>query len=145
MDSNYAALLSASFKGNLIESGGANIEETIVQIERLNNILIKVSFELDFGKIVFRALVSKHKEGLMLFVQNRIAGGHILSGQSGFLNEKPHVHGGYNEKLDSIYFNIKIASFSGSTRECYFIGEKTLQTEESLAKTGDSRRTQIDK
>ncbi len=124
MESNYAKYFSESYKGSLIHSGSDQTFDTEIKIERLNNILVKISFESDLGKLVFRAVVSEQKEGVLLFIQNRVTKDFILSGKSGFLYKKPNVHGGIIHKLDAFYFHLRLDNFNAPSKEIYFFGKK---------------------
>ncbi|MFT6867395.1 MAG: hypothetical protein ACJA08_002237 [Cyclobacteriaceae bacterium] len=134
MESNYVKHFSEGYIGSLIRSGSDTIASSAIKVISLNNILVKISFDSDFGKIVFRAVVSEQNEGILLFIQNRVTKDYILTGQNGFLYKKANVHGGIIHKLNSFYFHIKLDYFNGGTQEIYFLGKK-VKSYDSLPKS----------
>ncbi|MEQ8471700.1 MAG: hypothetical protein RIC35_10965 [Marinoscillum sp.] len=127
MESNITSKLSETYNGNLVYNGSRSIINTEVGVTRLNNILVKVQFELDEVNYTFRALVSDQQEGCLMIIQDRVTQNHILKGVSGFINDKPNIHGGLISRLNSFYFHIHIQNFNGDQEDIYFIGKDPLE------------------
>jgi|GEM_PF-1709017 len=124
MELNLSSEISANYLGNLVYSRSKKVVRTTVNVERLNHILVKINFTLDGKDYSFRAMLSEQQEGVLLIVQDRVDMEYILSGVSGFLHQKPNVHGGLLKKMDSFYFHIHIKYFNGEDFEIYFMGKE---------------------
>lgn len=123
MSRNISKRLSQVFIGSLVHSDNLNVRETTVSVTALNDLLVKISFDLDGEEVVFRAMLSEQKEGVLMLIQDRVTDDYILSGQSGFLYRKPNIHGGFLNMLNSFYFHLKIEYYRGVKREIYFLGK----------------------
>ncbi len=124
MEKDVASLLSKAYHGDMVSSSDETPRITNVQVKRLNNLLVKVIFDLDGKETNFRAMVSEQNEGTLLLVQEKVSESFIISGVSGFLYKKPNVHGGYVERLNSFYFHIMLDYFNGEQVELYFFGKE---------------------
>jgi hypothetical protein len=127
MEQNLASKLSGKYLGNMVYSASRKVVRTYVEVVRLNHIIVKVLFSLEGREFVFRAMLSEQEEGLLMIIQDRVTKDHILSGVSGFLYQKPNVHGGYIHKLNSFYFHIRVKGFEGDFTEVYFMGKEELE------------------
>ena len=123
MEINIASNLSELYVGNIVYNGAQRIINTEVTVVSLNNIQIKVHFYLGEIPYSFRAVLSEQEEGLLMLIQDRTTKGYMLSGVSGFLQNKPNVHGGFISKLNSFYFHIKLSHYDGQDEEIYFLGK----------------------
>lgn len=123
MESDISSKLSETYFGNLVYNGSHSIVNTEVKVVRLNNILVKVHFKLDGVQYTFRAVLSDQDEGLLMIIQNRVEQNHMLEGVSGFLKDKPNIHGGLISRLNSFYFHLRVQSFNGTQQEIYFLGK----------------------
>lgn len=124
MELNVASKVSGEYSGNLIYSKSSLVSRVEVAVQRLNDILVKVSFILKGQEYFFRAMISEQNEGHLMIIQDRVTDEYILSGVSGFLNNKPNIHGGLLSTLDSFYFHIAVKDFAGETSEFYFMGKE---------------------
>ncbi len=115
--------LAKCYLGNVVMSDSDVVLAESVGIERLNDLVVKVSFHLSSEKFVFRAVVKEQDEGALMLIQKRVTKEYILNGQTGFLYNNKSVHGGYLTDLDSFYFHLKIQFFDGKYREVYFLGK----------------------
>lgn len=129
MESNITLKLSESYIGNLVYNGSRSIINTKVKVQKLNNILVKVQFELDETTYTFRAVLSEQNEGCLMIIQNRVEMNHMLKGVSGFIQDKPNIHGGLITRLNSFYFHIQVQNFNGHQEEVYFIGKNPEEYE----------------
>lgn len=132
MDKNLAAQLAYKYKGSLVHSGSNRVFNAEVGIDRLNDLLVKVSFALENQQVFFRAMLSKQGEDMLMLIQNRVTKNYILSGISGFLYEKPNAHGGLLSKLNSFYFHISLDHFTGYPQEIYFFGKRAEAYEQAV-------------
>lgn len=124
---NLALQLSGKYSGSLVISNQRGNQESDVEIERVNNLLVNIRFAVDGKLYSFKAMLSEQKEGILMMVQQKVADFYVLRGVSGFLFDKPNVHGGLVDLLSSLYFNIRIDFFDGRSREVYFLGKPHLQ------------------
>lgn len=123
MTFNTSKQLSQTFIGSLVHSENTHVIETSVSIIPLNNLLVKVSFQLEEQEIMFRAMLSNQREGVLMLIQDRVTDKYILSGQSGFMYKKPNIHGGFVNQLNSFYFHLRIEYYRGKKVEVYFLGK----------------------
>ncbi len=123
MEINITSNLSELYVGNIVYNGAQRIINTEVTIVPLNNILIKVHFYLGENRYSFRAVLSDQEEGTLMLIQDRTTRGYMLSGVSGFLQNKPNIHGGFISKLNSFYFHIKLSHYDSQDEEIYFLGK----------------------
>jgi hypothetical protein len=123
MEKSYSNQISENYSGSLVQTGKSKIYTKSIEIERLNDILVKIAVDMDFGKVVFRAMLSEQEEGILMHIQNRVTKDYILKGQSGFLYKKSNVHGGYLKNLDSFYFHVNLSFFNNVNKEIYFLGK----------------------
>jgi hypothetical protein len=122
---NLADRIKGKYQGVLVSSGNEDLEELQVVINQLSNSLIKVIFQYQGIDIIFRALLSEHKEGLLMVVQERTTEGYILNGVDGFVYSRNNVHGGLLNNLNSFYFHLRLNTYDGSEHELYFLGRAT--------------------
>lgn len=115
-------ILAKSYSGNVVMSDSDVVMAECVQIELLNDLVVKVSFNLDDDHFVFRAVVRNQNEGTLILIQKRVTKNYILIGQSGFLHGNKGVHGGYVYDLEAFYFHLSLQFFDGSHKEVYFLG-----------------------
>lgn len=127
MEHNLASRLSGKYRGNLVYSTSRKVARSHAQVVRLNNLIVKVTFDLEDREYVFRAMLSEQEEGLLMIIQDRVAHDHILSGVSGFIHQKPNIHGGLISKLQSFYFHVRIKEFVGDQIEVYFMGKVEME------------------
>lgn len=139
MDSNLTSYLSPVYKGNIVYSGSKQVLNTDIEVCQLNNLLVKISFKLNSTNILFRAMLHRHEEGLLMLIQDRVTTNYILSGRSGFLHKKPNVHGGLITRLNSFYFHISLDLFNGTNQEVYFLGKK----EEEYVRKVEERKVKV--
>ncbi|MEO9476366.1 MAG: hypothetical protein ABJG41_12555 [Cyclobacteriaceae bacterium] len=139
MEEKISKQFAHAYHGSMVYSGTEEIQEQKIRVEMLTDILVKVSFETEIGTVVFRAIVSDHDEGNLLFIQNRVTGEYIIQGVSGFVYKKPNVHGGFVKNLNSFYFHLRMDFFNGTTREYYFVGQETVE-ESVYAKVNNSTK-----
>lgn len=121
--SRNQSLLAQAYLGNVVISGSDTILAERVQIELLNDLVIKISFDLGKDQFIFRAVLQKKDEGILFLIQKRVTKKYILNGRSGFLHSNKGVHGGYLLNLDAFYFHITIQFFDGTQKEVYFLGK----------------------
>ncbi|MEM9326480.1 MAG: hypothetical protein AAGA85_12525 [Bacteroidota bacterium] len=124
MEKDLASALSKRYSGEMVTSNQKDAQSTVVEVKRLNNLLVKVFFELDGQEMSFRAMLSEQREGILMLVQEKISDQNILSGVSGFLYLKPNVHGGYVHRLHGFYFHVMLDYFNGVSQEVYFYGKE---------------------
>lgn len=124
MKMNLASKVASKYMGTIVQSDSQRMEHLEIEVNPLNDLLIKVKFKLNGSDIMFRAVLSEQEEDLHILIQDRITSGYILSGLSGFLYDKAQVHGGFLSKLNSFYFHIFLEYFNGTGHEIYFLGEK---------------------
>lgn len=124
MERNIATYLSSHYHGNMVYNTSHAEISAVVEVFRLNNILIKVKFEMEGSEYAFRAMLSEQDEGVLMMVEDRVTKGYIISGLSGFLYKKPNIHGGLISKLNSFYFHVQVQCYDGSTTEIYFLGKE---------------------
>lgn len=123
MPRNISKKLPQIFIGSLVNSDNLHVTESTVAVTSLNDLLVKISFYLDEEEVVFRAMLSEQKEGVLMLIKDRVTDKYILSGQSGFLYRKPNIHGGFINLLNSFYFHVKMEHYNGVKREIYFLGK----------------------
>lgn len=123
MEVNLASRLSGNYKGNLIYTSSRKVGHAEVLVERLNHIVVKVHFYLNGVHYSFRGVLSEQEEGLLMIVEDKVTYDYVLKGVNGFVYQKPNVHGGFIDNLDSFYFHIAIRYFSGPEHEVYFMGK----------------------
>lgn len=124
MESNIATHLASHYHGSLAYTTCQKVIGTVVEVMRLNNILVKVKFEMNGTEYAFRATLSEQEEGVLMMVEDRITKGYMISGLSGFLYQKPNVHGGLISKLNSFYFHVQVQCYDGTIIEIYFLGKE---------------------
>lgn len=125
MEKDLAEELAAQYEGNLVFSLSRAIHKVKVDVERLNNLLVKVTFNLQGQEYMFRAMLSEQEEGTLMLIQDRVSRDYIITGMSGFMYQKPNVHGGFVKRLGSFYFHLTIDSFHGESKEVYFMGKES--------------------
>ncbi|WP_258103349.1 hypothetical protein [Marinoscillum sp. MHG1-6] len=123
MVNHLSQFLCGKFEGKLIQSGSEEVLSTDILVESLNDLLVKVSFNLDGEKVVFRAMLTAKAENILMTVQQRVTRGYILDGKSGFLYGESNTHGGFLKEMDSFFFHVKMAFFDGENKEVYFLGK----------------------
>lgn len=124
MKIDLASKIASKYMGSIVHSDSDRVEHSKIEVNPLNDLLIKVNFELNGSDIMFRAVLSEQEDDLHILIQDRITSGYILTGLSGFLYDKPEVHGGFLSQLNSFYFHIFLECFDGTGHEIYFLGEK---------------------
>jgi hypothetical protein len=127
--------IAPSYSGNLVMSDNESILAENVNIEHLNDLLVKVNFKMGEEVVVFRAIVKEQDQGSLMLIQNRVTKDYILNGQSGFLHKDRSVHGGFLHDIESFYFHVNIHFFNGRRKEIYFLG-KDAQSESVINHTG---------
>ncbi len=137
MEKDLASALSKRYSGEIVTSKDKHSKAKLVEVKRLNNLLVKVLFELDGEETSFRAMLSEQREGTLMLVQEKVSDQYILSGVSGFLYMKPNVHGGYVNRLNGFYFHIMVDYFNGTHQEVYFYGK---EDENGLKPSADPMR-----
>ena len=129
MEINITSNIASTYIGNIVYNGSRSIINTEIQIIPLNNILVKVSFKLNKKEYSFRAMLSEQEEGTLMLIQDRTTKDYMLTGVSGFLPNKPNVHGGLINKLNSFYFHISLSHYDSNAEEIYFLGKEEQEYE----------------
>ncbi len=124
MEINTTSNIASCYVGNIVYNGSKNIINTKIEVSPLNNVLVKVSFMLNDTQYTFRAMLSEQEEGILMLIQDRTTKEYMLSGVSGFLSDKPNVHGGLIRKLNSFYFHISLSHYDSRNEEIYFLGKE---------------------
>jgi hypothetical protein len=134
MEGHLSELLAYRYEGDLVTSEDQKVH-SVVTVEALTDKFVKVSFKIGNGNYSFRGILSEEEEGILMRVQDVVTEHSIISGVKGFLFQKPHIHGGYINKLRSFYFHIYIDFFYGSFQEFYFLGKRQQNTYSELFKS----------
>ena len=124
MEINITSNIATKYIGNIVYNGSSSIIGTEITIVPLNNILVKISFTLRDREYYFRAVLSEQQEGTLMMIQDRTTKDYMLKGVSGFLPNKPNVHGGLINKLNSLYFHISLSHYKSNNQEIYFLGKE---------------------
>lgn len=128
MEEDLAISISKKYIGDLVTSDDQDRSDFEVDVKRIDNLTILVSFKMDQTETSFRAQLSSQKEGTLFRVHEKVSQDHILSGVSGFLYGKPSIHGGFLHNLDSLYFHVCKTYFDKSQKEFYFLGKEQDQS-----------------
>jgi hypothetical protein len=123
LTTQLSSKLATHFIGDLVVSYAKGHVEVPVQIRSLSDILIKVSFTYKDQLISMRAILSEESNDVHMVIQEKVTEQYILNGVSGFLCQKPNIHGGYIDQLKGMYFHILLNHFSGPYQEFYFFGK----------------------
>lgn len=125
MKEDLAHQLKGTYEGDFVSSLSDDVTSLTVSVTRLSDLLVKVSFVYHGIPVIFRAMLSEHKEGTLMLIQERITENYILNGVNGFLYRKKNVHGGFVSNLESFYFHLRFDLFESKQQEFYFIGKNT--------------------
>ncbi len=123
MEEDLALLISKKYQGDLVTSNNQDQTDFIVDVKRINSLIVLIQFKFDGKEVSFRAMLSRQKEGILFRVQEKILGDHMVKGVSGFLYGKPNIHGGYLDQLNGFYFHISRAFFDFKLEDMYFLGK----------------------
>lgn len=123
MEENLALLISKSYIGDLVTSDNNDKSNFVIDVKRINSLIVLIQFKYKEQTISFRAMLSRQKEGILLRVQERIFDDHLLKGVTGFLYGKPCIHGGFINHLNGFYFHISQSYFDREEKDMYFLGK----------------------
>ncbi len=123
MEEDLALLISRKYIGDLVTSDNQDMTDFVITVKRINSLMVLVQFIYKGQGISFRAMLSRQKEGILLRVQEKIVGDHILKGVSGFLYGKPTIHGGFLDQLNGFYFHISKYFLNSEEKDIYFLGK----------------------
>jgi len=123
MEEDLALLISRTYIGDLVTSDNQDQADFVIDVKRINRLIVLVQFKNDDQEISFRAMLSRQKEGILLRIQEKICGDHLVRGLSGFLYGKPNIHGGFLHHLNGFYFHIEQSYFKQRQKDLYFLGK----------------------
>lgn len=118
------------FEGDVASSRFQGLKRTLVTVTRLNDMLLKLSFDFDQRTYSFRVFTEEGPDGTLFKVQQMVNLDFIIDGEAGFMIDRPKVHGGFLNDLGGIFFHISIKFFTGDYTEIFFFG-KQMSGEES--------------
>ena len=121
---NLAIGIEGTYHGDIVSSDRKQVEECSISVKSLNKVLVKVDFTLGEEIYSFRGMLSDQEEGVLMIIQEKVSDDFIISGVSGFLYQKPNVHGGFINQLNSFYFHIILDRFDGKHQEIYYLGQR---------------------
>ncbi len=123
MEEDLALLISKQYIGDLVTSDDQDQTDFVIDVKRINSLIVLIQFKLEGQEVSFRALLSRQKEGILFRVQEKISGDYLLKGVSGFLYGKPSIHGGFLDRLNGFYFHIAKSYFNQEEDDMYFLGK----------------------
>lgn len=123
MEEDLALLISKKYVGDLVTSNDQDQADFVIDVKRINSLIVLIQFKLEGQVVSFRALLSRQKEGILFRVQEKISGDHLLKGVSGFLYGKPNIHGGFLDQLNGFYFHVSKSYFDQNEEDMYFLGK----------------------
>lgn len=123
MSKDHTARLARKYIGSMVVSTSDRVMPTEITIEPLTTCLAKVNFKYGSQEYFFRAMLSLHEQGLVMVIKDRVTESYMLSGIGGFVHDRPNVHGGLIESLNSFYFHVGLTLSGGMPAEIYFIGK----------------------
>ncbi|MFY0689451.1 MAG: hypothetical protein JXQ90_19935 [Cyclobacteriaceae bacterium] len=126
---NLAEEIVSLYRGDLVTSDSNRTAEVEVELFRLNNLTVNVVLRYYGQTISFKASLIEATEGVMFRVQDKIANNYMLSGESGFLYDRPNIHGGFIDRMDGLFFHISLRHFKGQLEELCFFGKKNAMLE----------------
>lgn len=112
------------FEGDIASSKFERIKKSNVTVTRLNDTLLKISFDFNRRSYSFRVFAEEATEGTLFRVQKMVGIDYIISGESGFMIEKPGIHGGFLSDLGGLFFHISVKFFTGDHMEVFFFGKQ---------------------
>ncbi|MFT4833503.1 MAG: hypothetical protein ACI83W_002302 [Marinoscillum sp.] len=120
MELDLTTELAGTYRGKFI-STSATVKGAVTVI-RKDNLSIQVSYENAALAHAFEVQISDQKEGRLFRIPSQQLRDFVIAGISGFINQKPNVHGGFINDLSSLYFHVHVIDKSGS-REIFFMGD----------------------
>ena len=122
-EENLAAKIGSTYKGELVTSKSKSTQQIEVEVKRVNNLHVNIDFTYMGQNLSFKGYLIENDEGILMMVQEKIMNYYVLNGMSGFMYEKPNIHGGYIERLGGFYFHIQLSHFTRDYEEFYFFGQ----------------------
>ena len=143
MEEDLALLISKSYIGDLVTSDNNDQNNFVIDVKRINNLIVLIQFKFEGQVISFRAMLSRQKEGILFRIQEKISGDHLLKGVTGFLYGKPNIHGGFINQLNGFYFHIAQSYFDQTEKDMYFLGKTYRRNTEAQSEVVLSQLTTV--
>ncbi len=120
MEFDLTSDLAGTYYGKFI-STNATVKGTVLVV-RKDDISIQISYVNATVAHIFDVQISDQQEGRLFSVPSQQLKDFFISGISGFINQKPNVHGGFINDLTSLYFHVRVLDKIGP-REIFFMGD----------------------